>query len=78
MKRAILWALLIIGLLFALQAVVGRKMRARFKPMLEDPRWKEAISAYRTARQRGEPQVELEKRKREIGRVFQELRSEHK
>jgi hypothetical protein len=77
MKKTMLRVLLIVGLLIAAQAIAGRIIKAKLKPMLEDTRWKEAIADYKRARERGAPEVELEQKKREIGRVFKELRSEH-
>ena len=76
MKKTISWAVLIIALLLAVQTIAGRKVRANLQPMLEDARWKEAVTNYKKARERGAPKMELEQKKREIGRVFQELRSE--
>ena len=77
MKKTLLKALLVVALLVAVQAIAGRIIKAKLKPMLEDTRWKEAVADYKRARERGAPEVELEQKKREIGRVFQELRSDH-
>jgi hypothetical protein len=77
MTISILRAVLIIALLFGVQAIAGRIIIARLTPIVEDARWKEAVADYKSARERGAPEVELEQRKREIGRVFQELRSEY-
>jgi hypothetical protein len=77
MKKTIARVSLIIGLLLAVQVVAGRIIKARLQPMLEDDRWKEAVADYKSARERRAPEVELEQKKREIGRVFREMRSQH-
>ena len=68
--------LLVIGLIVAVQLIVGRIVKARLQPVLEDPRWQAAVNDYKDAKRHHAPEAEMESKKKAIGEVFTELQKE--
>jgi uncharacterized MAPEG superfamily protein len=77
MKRLYLVVVGLIVAVLAVLVVVRIAVESKHaREWLQDPRWQEAVENYKKARERNAPQVELEERKREIGVLVRQLRTE--
>lgn len=54
--------------------VLTQMVKARGCP--QDPRWNEAILAYKRARERNAPEVEVEAARQELGRIYKQIQAE--
>lgn len=77
MRKLTILSVSFAGLVFSVVTavqIVGQIVRSR--NCVKDPRWQEAVTAYKVARERNAPEVELERTKRELGKVFKQLQLE--
>ena len=73
MKRLIFAAGAIFSVVTAAQIIV---QAVRSRRCIEDQRWQDALAEFKAARERDAPQVEIERTKRQLGRVFRQLQAE--
>jgi hypothetical protein len=72
MKKLIITVAAIFSAVTAAQ-IVAQIVRSR--RCIEDQRWQNALAEFKAARERRAPQVEIERTKRQLGRVFSQLQA---